>query len=283
MPSLRRLAALSVLVLTVQSAARSETMLCTEIVPPLTLSVPGSYCLFNDYALRLASGAAITVTANNVTIDLNGHRLGNGNGGAANTATGVAAEAAGLVNLTVRNGTIRGFGHGITINADDSSGHLIEEMLLEQNLTTGIHVRANNSTIRRNRVVGTGTTTTLVAATRGIHANGSENRILDNDVQRSSSLSLETTGIFARGEAVLLNGNRVTEFTAATGGIETGIRFFAGSATISHNLVHDTHMPASGSNFGIASNPSTVKIVGNVVTVPDIGYSGGNQISGTNY
>jgi hypothetical protein len=52
--------------------AAAETVTCTEITSlPTTISTQGVYCLKKHFILNLASGAAITVTVNNVTIDCN--------------------------------------------------------------------------------------------------------------------------------------------------------------------------------------------------------------------
>src|ERR1700738_5329496 len=66
-----------------------------------TISNEGSYYLGGN--LSIASGNAITVAANNVTIDLQGFELV-GTGG----STGVLINS-GVSNVTVRNGTIRNF------------------------------------------------------------------------------------------------------------------------------------------------------------------------------
>ena len=69
------------------------------------ISQPGSYYLTtNLIATALKNG--ITITANNVTLDLNGFALNSLPG----TYTGTAIEIPGIrTNLTVRNGSINGW------------------------------------------------------------------------------------------------------------------------------------------------------------------------------
>src|SRR5262245_29101354 len=72
--------------------ARAETTRCTVIATlPATLTVQGIYCLISDFDLNLASGSAITINTNNVTIDLNGHKIGNMAAGPGTQARGISA------------------------------------------------------------------------------------------------------------------------------------------------------------------------------------------------
>src|SRR6476469_8239231 len=81
--------------------AAAETVNCTAITAaPATISASGLYCLTDDLTVNLASGNAIQITANNVVLDLNGHRLSN-SGGPATFAAGVYAS--GNQNVTVKN------------------------------------------------------------------------------------------------------------------------------------------------------------------------------------
>jgi hypothetical protein len=75
---------------------------------PCTITTSGVYVLQQDFlSVNLASGAAIVVAADNVTINLNGHTISNAAAGASTGASGV--YAANHANITVRNGTLRGF------------------------------------------------------------------------------------------------------------------------------------------------------------------------------
>jgi hypothetical protein len=257
----------------------AETTRCTEVVPPVVISHPGSYCLAQDYALNLASQAAIEVTANNVVIDFNGHRIGNMAAGAAQTAAGIRAYGA-IQNLTVRNGTVRGFSRGIFLNGN-GMGFLIEDMLIDQSLGEGMMIFASNTTLRRNRVQATGSWGDI--GTMGIDLEGDNNRVIDNDVVDTKSCShCVVTGIYVNGQKFVVSDNRVTGLEAGAGS-ETGI-FGVNRGIIRNNVVIDDVLPAGGTGVGIrAITASTViKIVGNVVDVPGTPYSGGTQVAGTN-
>lgn len=96
------------------------------------ISAAGSYYLTANISVTTAE-AAIEVTASNVTIDLNGFRLlGN-----STALSGVRVSSSAVVGLTVRNGTITGWGaDGIdAANADDSR---FEELTLNSNGGDGL-------------------------------------------------------------------------------------------------------------------------------------------------
>ena len=87
------------------SAVRADTTVCTPITSvPFTVSQSGVYCL--DRNLTTAAGAshAIQISADDVTIDLNGYTL-SGSGGTSTTTVGIAASGVNRRNITVRNGT----------------------------------------------------------------------------------------------------------------------------------------------------------------------------------
>src|SRR5262245_46862097 len=169
--------------------ARAETLSCTPIVQadiPKVITVQGIYCLTGDINVNLASGSAIDVQTNNVMIDLNSHKIGNLGAGVGTLANGI--QAVQRQNVTIVNGTIRGFYRGIFLDDDSpftaSQGHRVEGMRLDQNTFVGMSVRGRGSVARNNLVVSIGGTTTNGAdsAAFGIFVAGVANRIIDNDV-----------------------------------------------------------------------------------------------------
>src|SRR5262249_57244754 len=74
------------------SSARAETTQCLPVTSvPSVITSPGVYCLIGDLATRMTSGNAIEIQADNVVLDLNGHRLNGAGGGAGTTAMGIYA------------------------------------------------------------------------------------------------------------------------------------------------------------------------------------------------
>ena len=223
-------ATLLVLLASVLGAAptRAETV-CTAITAlPAVITVQGVYCFTGDLSTAMGSGPAIDIQTNNVTLDLNGFKLGGLAAGPGTTALGI--RAINRQNITIRNGTIRGFLVGINLATiiSASQGHVVEDIRADQNTSLGIFVTALNSIIRNNLVVATGGTTiygtNADAAGISVHADGT--RVLNNDVMDTmkqgtgTARGIEFVGGIAGGLAV---NNRIT---VADRGIE-----YVGGAT----------------------------------------------------
>jgi hypothetical protein len=103
-----------------------------------TISSEGSYYLGGN--LSIASGNAILVNANNVTIDLQGFEL-IGTGGSA----GIFING-GISNITIRNGTIRNFTSD-AINGQGNSTVHVEKVRALNNASSGIVVDVNGAVI----------------------------------------------------------------------------------------------------------------------------------------
>src|SRR5436309_356976 len=164
--------------------AQAETVNCTPITAvPFTIPAAGTWCLAQDLNTTLASGNAITIAANNVVLDLNGHRLANVGAGPGTEASGVYAFQ--RTDITVRNGTVRGFKFGIRL--DDSSpyttyqAHVIEDLRADQNTWIGIWVAGRENIIRNTQVMSTGGATSSESAV-GIVVFGSETQVLNNEI-----------------------------------------------------------------------------------------------------
>ncbi|MFL6543118.1 MAG: right-handed parallel beta-helix repeat-containing protein [Chthoniobacterales bacterium] len=109
-----------------QIDARSERRTPISSLP-FTISSAGSYYLTNNLTAT-ANGGGITVSANNVTIDLNGFALTGGGGG---SAAGINVPAP-ITGLSVRNGAVSGWTNG-GISADRVTGSSFEKLLLANN------------------------------------------------------------------------------------------------------------------------------------------------------
>jgi hypothetical protein len=164
--------------------ARAETVNCTPITAlPATITVQGVYCFTGNLSTGITSGAAIDIQTNNVVLDLNGFKLGGLAAGLGTNAIGV--YAADRQNITIRNGTIRGFRSGIVL--DDfgaSQGHVAEDLRADQNTWMGIDVEGDGVIVRNNQVVATGGSTVFGANADayGFFVSGSGPRVLNNDV-----------------------------------------------------------------------------------------------------
>ena len=88
-------------------------------------------------------------------LDLNGFKLGGLAAGPGTTASGI--QALNRQNITIKNGTIRGFFRGILLRNDSgaSQGHVVEDIRADQNRFGGIEVQGSGTIVRNNQVVAT--------------------------------------------------------------------------------------------------------------------------------
>ncbi|MDJ0612880.1 MAG: right-handed parallel beta-helix repeat-containing protein [Rhizobiaceae bacterium] len=247
------------------SHSSAEVNQCTEITSvPAVINVQGVYCLKGNLTTSMTSGAAIRINTNNVTIELNGWKLGGSAAGLATNASGIYADD--RKNITIRNGTIRGFRTGIGIDgsAASSSGHLIEDMLVNGNRAAGIRVSGNNNTIRNNRITNTGPSSLTLSAT-GIEISSGKNiSIYGNTVSGLNSASA-VAGIKMNYVAnVEVRDNRI--FDLLNGNSKEGIT--SGNVhrlTIRNNTVTTENGGFNSSGIKNLASSQAVACVGNIV------------------
>jgi hypothetical protein len=214
----------------------AETVDCTPIPSlPYTISQQGIYCFDRDLSTSISAGNAINILVNNVTIDLNGWKLGGLAAGASTDASGIFAN--GRSNVTIKNGTIRGFLYGIEILA--GQGHLIEGIRAERNTAIGISVSSDGSIIRNNQVVDTGGST-IAADSFGIRITSDGVRVLNNDVMGVASTG-NAYGIFAFGTTnTVIENNRISGTESSGTGTSAGITVGFAQAMVVGNRIYGT-------------------------------------------
>ena len=194
-------------------ALQAETTECTVInTLPYVINIQGIYCLKGDLATNMTSGNAVTVNTNNVVIDLNGHKLGGQAAGPNTFANGIYAYQ--RLNITVRNGTVRGFRTGVALDGGDftlSQGHLVEGIRADVNTVGGITVVGRGNIIRNNQVVDTGGGN---YGAKGILIYGPGNRVINNDVYetvgKTGSYGYDSAGIdIWYGDGSVVENNRI--------------------------------------------------------------------------
>lgn len=210
------LAILGLLILAFQgSAFAADTDKCTPIsAVPFTISAPGSYCLTKNISApsTFTSGNAITVSSDDVTIDLAGYTLGNLLAGTGTQAIGI--QGIGLNNVTIQNGTVRGFFIGIQLSgaagcSTGSSGHLVTNIRADSNRYIGIQVLGSGIVVGQNQVLHTGgSTSATVSFTVGIHIGGDGAQVVNNSVV--DTIPAASTGLVNR---ILINAEN--NFTGA--------------------------------------------------------------------
>ena len=123
---------------------------CTGYVDslPATLATQGTWCLRHDLSSAMVSGEAITIGANNITLDCNGFKLGGLAAGPDTTTIGIFA--ANRTNITVRDCAIRGFYGGIYLNG--GRGHRVEDNRLDQHRGFGITVTGDGGSLVQRKL-----------------------------------------------------------------------------------------------------------------------------------
>ncbi len=125
---------------------------------PVTISQPGSYRLSGNLTVPDANTTAINITANNVTVDLNGFMIGGpsvctfGNDGYVTSCTptgtgnGINADW-GISGTTVLNGTIQGMGNN---GVDVKNAARVEKVRAVNNAGIGILTAGGGSIVTGN-------------------------------------------------------------------------------------------------------------------------------------
>jgi len=218
---------------------------CTGFIDsvPAVLTTQGTWCLRKDLGTAMASGSAITVAANNITIDCNDFKIGGLAAGEDSLAFGISTPVdlgegtfVEKQNVVVRNCNIRGFGYGIGLLG---SGHLVEDNRLDNNLEGGIFASGedNNNMVRRNLVFDTGKASSHWVS--GIQVDGSAiDNVVSGVVARHYGWGIEMFGDggnLARGNVVrgLVVANDDADQYASAAGIRSGQ-----GNRVSDNLVH---------------------------------------------
>ncbi len=223
--------------LSILSTAQAETVNCTAITSlPATINSQGVFCLTGDLTTAAISGNAITINADDVTLDLNGWKLGGQGAGAGTTAVGIYSAAK---NATIKNGSVLGFYQGVSL---DGSRGKIQNIFAKGNTFVGVRASGGNSVIDSNRVLRTG----------------------------GSTVATNAIGISVTGARAAVTNNIVSSLSAAENGLEWGIYLGADAdySTAISNIVSDDSLPVGAAeSSGIRVGKSAgAALVENIIT-----------------
>ncbi len=273
---------------------------------PYTISQGGSYYLG---ASLTTTGNGITITADNVTLDLMGFSL-TGDGGAADVGIHVSGTSGTpRRNVAVRNGTVRGFGTGILashvdgctferLDALDHAGHgfhanalngyfrtcVIADCRFARNGAKGVYLQADNAEAYGNRIVrcafnsnggdGAHLHAAATARCRG-------NLFFECEAQNNGGHGIHLyADTFTR-----CGGNRV-EACRATGNGGNGVHLARADATAKceHNIVVGCTLDSNmGAGVAVDSGAETNRIEDNTATANATGLrvlGAGNHVAG---
>lgn len=245
--------ALLTAVLLLGAAAPASAQDCTAITSiPTTITTSGRYCLTQHLAMLQTTGDAITVAASYVSIDLKGFELA---GAQIPSSTSYGIRAVGQTDITIRNGTLRGFYTAVSLEGSvgASRNHLVENLRVHYALYSGLRVSGQTSIVRSNEILGLGGTTAQGSSPTitGIAVFGNRNVVEKNVitgfpsggssigiiVNPSSNTHIDAnhvmeagTGIYVgNSSAVFVTGNQLTAGS-------TGVLFWASSGKYRDNL-----------------------------------------------
>lgn len=243
---------------------------------PFTISQPGSYYLTtNLFGSGLNHG--INIAANDVVLDLNGFAI-----------TGPAVVYAGVfvsgsfTNVTVRNGTIKGWVDGVRIFGDAAKNIALDHLNISD--TFGYGIDSRQATITACSVTGSGNA--------GIYAVNS--RILNCKVDSSRSIGIELrgsdlidsrvnhsaqNGVYINYGGCQIIGNTFWANNTTNGASYSSIRINDNNNRIENN--HISYSGVAGSGIGGGSGYSGNIIIRNSVTGSGAAYAIlGSQIVG---
>ena len=222
--------------------ARAETVNCTVITSlPAVITSQGVYCLKGDLATAQASGAAVLINTNNVTLDCNGFKLGGLAAGAGSQASGVQATS--RQNISIRNCNLRGFGWAINVSG---GGHAIEDNRIDGSLGFGILLDANGYVVRGNQVFDTGGGSNFPGAV-GMYLTG-EGEASGNTVTGVVAATSHAYGMAVLGnEGGFVGANQLRDVSAPPASMTVGLLTF-GSPGLS---VRDNTIAGSGTGSAL--------------------------------
>ena len=257
------------------ASAFAAAQTCTPIVSvPISITAPGRYCLTQSLSSTLTSGAAISVNAADVHIDLQGFVLDGTAAGAASTANGIFHNSL-QRGFELSNGTIRGFNAALNagVYAGNPNAVILQDLRIESSRGFGIIVVGDHSIVRRvnvNRVVPQGTLTNAIAVT----GFGNRLRFIDNDISDVTEISAGIGGGIscAPCTGAVYEQNRIS----GGAGLGTFRGIFAGAQSIvRRNTVNNA-------DEGIRMSGSGSKYQDNMTTQVTTAFVGGTDAGGNN-
>jgi len=193
---------------------------------PFTISRPGSYFLTGN--LTVGKKGSIDVKADNVTLDLNGFSI-IGDGSKVN---GISLD--GTHNVTVQNGTIRGFG-AAGIFATSGDGHRMLQIRAINNGSGGIFVFASGTLISECMAWGNSSVGIATGSNSIIRSSIARNN-QGNGISAETGSAVIGNSVYGnKGEYGISAGGSTVRENNVNDNADTGI--FAGSSTLIGNTV----------------------------------------------
>jgi hypothetical protein len=113
---------------------------------PITINSPGRYFLSMNLSSNHSSKNAITINADDVTIDFQDHTISGLGAGIATNANGISATN--RRNITIKNGTLTGFKiavvlqRGLNPTVSNNAHNVVQNMVLSSNTFGGVLIES---------------------------------------------------------------------------------------------------------------------------------------------
>jgi hypothetical protein len=260
---------LAVLAMPADSLASRAAPPCTGYIDavPAVVSSRGRWCLRKNLGTAMSSGAAVTIAANDVTIDCDRYGINGLSGGDASTATGI--QAIGRAGVRVERCLTRGFRTGVGLSG---SRLIVVDNFVDQAKRIGIDITGDSSELRDNTINDIGGNNVPTSAVYGMRVAGTVD-VVDN---RVINLRHRLNDPYAAGIGVQVNGNpgglirgnvllgQPAEYGASSYGIrlatsagaivhgnyvdkfDRGVACDSTSIVVADNALHDVAEPAPG-------------------------------------
>ena len=218
---------------------------------PFKITAQGSYYLTANLTAT-GGGAGITISADNVTLDLNGFAL---IGGGSGSVAGINVPAA-QKNILIRNGTVRGWTNG-GINASNATNSVIQGIRLSNNSApstffniAGLSV-GNGSTVKdcfvaknsNSHGISVGSACIVNSCVARANSDGAGIRVMDSCYVVGNISDSNGTGM------TMGSGNRI-ESNSCTFNLNAGVLIPSGAT---NNLVIRNNARGNNPNYSIAS------------------------------
>ena len=203
---------------------------------PYSITEPGSYYVTQNLSVAGAVDA-ISVEAENVTIDLNGFVLsGDGTVG----SEGIFISL-GRRNVTVKNGTITGFYDGITDLNPGDAGHTILNVRAVDNINYGISLPSSGNQIHGCIVIGNeyGINVGYGSIVNGNTCRGNNGTGLSVD---PGSRVIGNTVSYNIGPGIVLDWGSMAKGNSCRGNNGTGLSVGSGSTVIGNTVSENIGM-----------------------------------------
>ncbi len=178
---------------------------------PYKITKPGRYVVTKPMVYTsITPLAAITIEADNVSLDLGGWTMESSHS-VSNGSETTAVFASGRQNIKIFNGTIRSFFRAIFLEGTAGGNHLVEDILADDCTFLGIQVKGDSSIVQNCRV--TNVDGSFTTERYGIHVTGTSAQVINNLVSgliTPAGTGSRSYGIYVENsESVLVAGNRV--------------------------------------------------------------------------